>query len=244
MNEAVTGKSVQIWVFLIVTPGNKWKDIKAPPSAIFHLTPLNKSSLTLFFSHNPFGSQTGISPFLQPPPWYLRPLSYKLLCGLFRGITRLRIEDNWKEKIRRELTQHNRDQMWLFGSYKAGSWCGGLERMLYSHHNSAFIGRKRPGIFSWHICDLRCDWSMSHWDSLQWTKLFTDLHCSRPLYLDIKNKTLLRQAFDISINIKCLQRKLTRLFFLNIFYEHTLTGAVCMSSPDTNAHKLAKSCSY
>lgn len=213
MNEAVTGKSVQICENLSLPQYHSWKQMERHQSAIFHLTPLNKSSLTLFFSHNPFGSQTGISPFLQPPPWYLRPLSYKLLCGLFKVITRLKIEDNWKEKIRRELTQHNRDQMWLFGSYKAGSWYGGLERMLYSPHNSAFIGRKWPGIFSWHICDLRCDWSMSHWDSLQWTKLFMDLHCSRPLYLDIKNKSLLRQAFDISINIRCLQRKPTELFF-------------------------------
>lgn len=189
MNEAVTGKSVQICENL--SPQNhSWKQMERHQSTscggviygvIFHLT---VSSLTLFFSNNPFGSQTGIPPFLQPPP-YLRPMSYKLLCGLFRGITRLRIEDNSKEKIQRELTQHNRDQMWLFGSCKAGSWNGGLERMLYSHHNYAFIGRKWPGIFSWHICDLGCDWSMSHWDSLQWTKLFTDLHCSRPLYLDI-----------------------------------------------------------
>jgi len=109
-------------------------------------------ALSLCFSlTNPFGSQTGISPFLQPPQWNLRPLNYKLLWGLFRGITRLRIEDNSKEKIQRDLTQNNRDQMRLFGSCKAGSWYGGLERMLYSHHNSAFIGRKCWHIFMAHL---------------------------------------------------------------------------------------------
>lgn len=181
-SQASLYKSVKIGVVLKITPGSKWKDIKAPPSSvIFRLT---VSSLTLFFSNNRLGSQTGISPFLQPPAWYPRPMSYKLLCGLFRGITRLRIEDNSKETVQRDLTQHNRDQMvvWVMQS-RLLVW--GLERMLYSHHNYAFIGRKWPGIFSWHICDLVCDWSMSHWDGLQWTKLFTDLHCSRPLYLDI-----------------------------------------------------------
>lgn len=145
-SQASLYKSVEIWVGLKITLGSKWKDIKAVWSSIWQW------ALSLCFSPTTaFGSQTGISPFLQPPAWYLRPMSYKLLCGLFRGITRLRIEDNLKETIQRDLTQHNRDQMFVWVMQSRLLVWGSREDALFSSQLCLYWPQMAWHIFMAHL---------------------------------------------------------------------------------------------
>ncbi len=132
-----------LWKF--ESSSKSFKEINGKTSKHLHLTPLSKSHPALFFSNNAFGSQTGISPFFQPPPWYLKPRSYKLPCGLFRRITRLRIEDNWKKKIQRE-----------FNSAQQGS-----DVVVWVVHSRLLVwGTREDALFSPQFC--------LYWPQMAW----------------------------------------------------------------------------
>lgn len=142
--EAVVGRSLQIG-------GNLEESVKAPSSSERIRSELSLS-VYLFHPEGPSRGQTGISPFLQPSPWYLRLFCLTLPCNFFcRGVTRL---ECWEKKTterrkhRQNYIEHNRHQLWLFGSSKTGT--GTREDSLFSSQFCLYCLRIAKHIFMAH----------------------------------------------------------------------------------------------